>query len=185
METTTHENEPLIKAKPPHKLITGMFEYEGAECAFKHLLDRGYKHDEINLLMSEDTHKTHFVGEKVETEIPDKTFVGGEIGAAIGGTSGAIAGIALALGITAAIPGLGFVLVGTILAGISGATAGAITGGLIGALGGIGIPEDIAELYQEGIREGKIVMSIHPHNAEDCKYIENDWLMCNAKNMHH
>lgn len=180
-----HHDEALLKSKSPYKMITGMFDFEGAECAFNHLLDRGYTRDEINLLMSEDTHKTHFVHEHVETEIPDKTFIGGEIGAAIGGTGGAIAGVALALGITAAIPGLGFVLVGTILAGISGATAGAITGGLIGALGGIGIPEDVAELYQEGIREGNIVVSVHPHNAEDAKYIENDWLMCNAKNMHH
>ena len=93
--------------------------------------------------------------------------------------------MALALGISIAIPGLGFVLVGTILAGLSGATAGIITGGLIGALAGIGIPEDIAELYEAGIREGAIVMSVHPHNAEDARFIENDWLMCNAKEMYH
>jgi hypothetical protein len=182
---TVQENATETKHKTPYKMLTGMFDYEGALCAWKTLIKHGYTKDEINLMMSEDTHRIYFKEQDATTEIPDKTASGAGIGAAIGGTSGAIAGVALALGISVAIPGLGFVLTGAILAGLSGATAGVITGGLIGALGGIGIPEDIALLYKKGIEEGKIVMSIHPHSAEDAHFFENDWLMCNAKEMYH
>lgn len=184
METISN-NVKQNEHKPAYKMLTGMFEeYEEAERAYNTLLEHGYHKDEINLMMSQETHKKYFINEDADTEIHhDKTLHGAEVGAAIGATGGAIAGVAIALGISVAIPGLGFVLAGTILAGISGAAAGMITGGLAGALSGVGIPEDKALLYEEGIREGKIVMGVHPHNAEDAKFIENDWLMNNAKQL--
>lgn len=184
METINNEVKPAHDKKLSYKMLTGMFsEYEEAERAYHTLLEHGYHKDEINLMMSQETHKKYFVNEDADTEIHDKTLQGAEVGAAIGATGGAIAGVAIALGISVAIPGLGFVLAGAILAGISGAAAGMITGGLAGALSGVGIPEEKALLYEEGIREGKIVMGVHPHNTEDAKFIENDWLMNNAKQM--
>ena len=68
-------NNQDLNAKPPYKMITGMFDYEGAECAWQNLIERGYTKDEINLLMSQETHKTHFVNEDADTEIPDKTLL--------------------------------------------------------------------------------------------------------------
>jgi hypothetical protein len=168
-----------------NKLTTGMFDYTGAENAYRHLIERGYTIDDINLLMTEETHERHFVNNVVNTEIPDKSLNNAEVGAAIGGTSGALAGTALALAIGLTIPGLGFVIAGTILAGIAGTTAGILTGGLIGALTGIGIPQDVALIYKKGIEEGKIVMSVQPKNVEDAEFIKKDWLLCNVKDVHH
>ncbi|MBP8193522.1 MAG: hypothetical protein KAX69_07945 [Chitinophagales bacterium] len=170
--------------KNTYKMISGMFDYQDAECAYQHLIERGYTNDDINLLMTQDTHKIHFINEEVTTAIPDKSLSRAEVGAAIGGTGGALAGTALALAISLTIPGLGFVVAGTILAGIAGTTAGILAGGMIGALTGIGIPQDIALLYEKGIRDGKIVMSVSPKNKDDAEFIKNDWLMCNAKELH-
>ena len=39
-----------------NKQITGMFDYTGAENAYQHLIELGYTSDDINLLMSEETH---------------------------------------------------------------------------------------------------------------------------------
>ena len=168
-----------------NKQITGMFDYTGAENAYQHLIELGYTSDDINLLMSEETHERHFVKNIVSTEIPDKSLNNAEVGAAIGGTGGAIAGTALALAISLTIPGLGFVIAGTILAGIAGTTAGILAGGLIGALTGIGIPQDVALIYKKGIEEGKIVINVQPKNIEDAELIQKDWLLCNVKDVHH
>ena len=167
-----------------NKQITGMFDYTGAENAYQHLIELGYTSDDINLLMSEETHERHFVKNIVNTEIPDKSLNNAEVGAAIGGTGGAIAGTALALAISLTIPGLGFVIAGTILAGIAGTTAGILAGGLIGALTGIGIPQDVALIYKKGIEEGNIVINVQPKNIEDAELIQKDWLLCNVKDLH-
>lgn len=168
-----------------NKQITGMFDYTGAENAYQHLIELGYTSDDINLLMSEETHERHFVKNIVSTEIPDKSLNNAEVGAAIGGTGGAIAGTALALAISLTIPGLGFVIAGTILAGIAGTTAGILAGGLIGALTGIGIPQDVALIYKKGIEEGNIVINVQPKNIEDAELIQKDWLLYNVKDVHH
>jgi hypothetical protein len=64
---------------------------------------------------------------------------------------------------------------GPLAAGLAGAGAGSITGGLVGALVGSGIPEERARNYEEGIRNGGIVMGVEPKNDEDAEFIEKDW----------
>jgi uncharacterized protein YcfJ len=58
---------------------------------------------------------------------------------------------------------------------LAGGGAGALTGGLVGALIGHGIPEEHAKRYEQGIREGGIVMGVQPRNEEDADYFENNW----------
>ena len=60
-------------------------------------------------------------------------------------------------------------------AGLARGGAGALTGGLIGALVGHGIPEETAKHYEQGIREGGIVMGVQPRNDEDADYFEKNW----------
>jgi hypothetical protein len=51
------------------------------------------------------------------------------------------------------------------------------TGGIIGALVGSGIPEERAKLYEQGVKDGHIVMGVHPRNDEDSRYFENGALI--------
>lgn len=156
-------------------MLTGMFsDRESADRAYNALRDRGYEHDEVNLMMSDETRKKHFDKDD-HSELGTKAMEGAGTGSAIGGTLGAIAGAIAAIGTTLAIPGLGLVVAGPIAAALAGAGAGGLTGGLIGGLIGHGIPEERAKKYEEGIKNGHIVMGVQPRNDEDATYLEQNW----------
>ena len=155
-------------------MLTGLFrDKESAERAYRSLNERGYNNDDVNLLMSDDTRKKYFT--KGETELGTKAWEDAGKGAAIGGGVGATIAALAAIGTTLALPGLGLLIAGPIAAAFAGAGAGALTGGLIGALVGYGIPEERAKVYEQGIKDGGIVMGVHPRNDEDADYLEKDW----------
>ena len=158
-------------------LVTGLFrDRDSAERAYQSVYDRGYSKDDVNLAMSDETRKRHF-GDAAgrETELGNKAAEGAGIGGAIGGSLGAIAAAIAAVGTTIALPGLGLVIAGPLAAAIAGAGAGAATGGVVGALIGWGIPEERVKQYDEGIREGGILMAVRPRNDEDASFLENSW----------
>lgn len=157
-------------------LMTGIFpDRDSAELGYNALTERGYTKDDVNVAMSEDTRKTHFVGAGTETELGTKAAEGAGVGGAIGGTLGAIAAAVAAVGTSIAIPGLGLVIAGPLAAAIAGAGAGAATGGLVGALVGWNMPEERVKQYDAGIRKGGILMGVRPKNDEDAKYLKNSW----------
>lgn len=158
-----------------NRMVTGLFrDRESAERAYGSISDRGYGKDDVNLMMSDDTRKKYF-SEDDDTEFGTKAWEGAGKGAAIGGGVGATLAAIAAIGTTLALPGLGLLIAGPIAAGLAGAGAGALTGGLIGALVGHGIPEEHAKYYDQGIREGGIVMGVQPRNDEDADYFEKNW----------
>jgi hypothetical protein len=157
--------------------LTGAFsDLESAEKAYKHLRDRGYTDDEINIIMSEDSMKRYFNDDRnKDSKFGNKAKEGAGTGAAVGGILGAAAGIIAAIGTSVLIPGLGVVIAGPIAAGLAGAGAGGITGGVVGALVGLGIPKERATKYEEGIKEGEIVLAVEVRNEDDAAYFENEW----------
>lgn len=148
---------------------------ESAEKAYKTLESRGYTKDDVNVIMSDETRKKHFKDADHPADLGSKAMEGAGKGGMIGGTLGAIVGAVAAIGTSLLIPGLGIVIAGPLAAAAAGAGAGGITGGLIGALIGSGIPKERAVVYEEGIKNGRIVMGVNPRNDEDAQYIENDW----------
>ena len=166
-------------------MLTGMFrDRRSTENAYNSMHERGYAEDEINLVMSKETHEKYFSDDKEETELGNNATAGMGAGSAIGGTIGAIAGIVAAIGTSVVIPGLGLVVAGPIAAGLAGAGAGGITGGIIGALVGWGIPKERAKLYESGIKDGHIVMGVRPRNDEDAEYFEKNWQENNGQEIH-
>ena len=105
-----------------------------------------------------------------QTELGTKAAEGAGIGGAIGGSLGAIAAAIAAVGTTIALPGLGLVIAGPLAAAIAGAGAGAATGGIVGALIGWGIPEERVKHYEEGIKNGGILMGVTPRSDEDARF---------------
>lgn len=89
--------------------------------------------------------------------------------------AGAIIGAVAAVGTAIAIPGLGLVIAGPIVAALAGAGAGGATGGLIGALIGWGIPEETVKRYESGIKEGGIVLGFQPRTAAEANEVEKIW----------
>jgi hypothetical protein len=159
-------------------IMTGMFkDRESAERAYNSLYARGYSKDDINLMMSDETRKKYFADTttEVKTDFGTKALEGTGAGSAIGGTLGAIVGAVAAIGTSIAIPGLGLLVAGPIAGALAGAGAGGIAGGLVGALVGAGIPEERAKVYETGLKEGGIVMGVHPRNPEDAEHLEREW----------
>jgi hypothetical protein len=160
--------------KQDSRMVTGLFhDRDSAERAYNSLSERGYNKDDVTLMMSDDTRKRHF--NDADTELGSKAAEGAGIGAGIGGTIGAVlAGIA-AVGTTLVLPGIGLVVAGPIAAALAGAGAGGVAGGLVGALIGAGIPEERVKHYEEGIKNGGILMGVSPRSDDDAGYIEKRW----------
>lgn len=160
---------------------SGMFkDRASAEKAYQAMHDRGYHKDDVHLMMSDDTRKEHFGHDTTHTDLGDKAMEGAGVGSAIGGTAGAIIGAIAAIGTSIALPGLGLIIAGPLVAALAGAGAGGLTGGLVGALVGSGIPEEHAAEYEQGIKDGGIVMGVKPRNADDAKYFEQSFKENNA-----
>ncbi len=166
-------------------LMTGLFpDRESAELGYSALAERGYAHNDVNLAMSDETRQRHFVAADTETELGNKAAEGAGVGGAIGGTIGAIAAAVAAIGTSLAIPGLGLVVAGPLAAAIAGAGAGAATGGIVGALVGWNMPEERVKRYEEGIRQGGILMGVRPRNDEDADYLQQSWTTGRAQDVY-
>jgi hypothetical protein len=169
------------------KMMTGIFrDKDNAERAYNSLISRGYKDQDINVMMSDDTRdKNYAAGSDAEhTPLGDKTMEDAGKGAAIGGTIGATLAAIAAIGTSVLLPGLGLLIAGPIAAGLVGAGAGGLTGGLIGALVGQGVPKETAEQYESGIKEGGIVLGVNPKNQSDADYLENEWKRYQGENIY-
>ena len=126
--------------------------------------------------LSDEERKRHFLaGRGPETELGSKAAEGAGIGAGIGGAVGATLAAIAAIGTSLVLQGLGLVIAGPLAAGLAGAGAGGVTGGLIGALIGAGIPEERVKRYEEGIKQGGILMGVRPRTEEDAGYFESEW----------
>ena len=164
--------------------VVGLFKTkENAECAFDALNERGYDKDNTDILMSDKTRDKYYANsaDAEDSELGSKALEGSGTGAAIGGTLGAIIAAVAAIGTSVLLPGLGLVVAGPLAAALVGAGAGGLTGGLVGALIGAGIPEEQAEAYESGIKEGGIVLRATPTSAEDAAFIENKWKSCGGE----
>jgi uncharacterized protein YjbJ (UPF0337 family) len=179
------EREEGRQRQAANQVFTGTFrDADSADRAYRSMLDRGYTNDDINLMMSEDTRKKYFSGQKGATEIGTKAAEDAGKGAAVGGAIGATIAAIAAIGSSVIFPGLGVVVAGPLLAGLAGAGAGGATGGLIGYLVGKGIPEERARLYENDIKNGGIVMGFNPRSDEDADYFEREWKNYRAENIY-
>jgi hypothetical protein len=150
------------------KLVTGLFKTRvAAEAAVDALIKRGYTRDDISVLMSDSTKTKEFAIES-GTRAADGAAVGG----AVGGVAGAALAAIAAVGTSLALPGLGLIIAGPIVAALAGLGAGGAAGGLIGALVGAGIPEHRAKVYDAGIRSGGILIGVEAKTNEDADTLE-------------
>ncbi len=148
---------------------------DGAERAYDELIYRGYKAEEITVLISNETRDLHFGDHHRPSELTTQTLENAGLGSAIGGTVGAITGAIAAIGTAVVIPGLGIAVAGPILASLTGAGAGGLTGGVIGALVGLGVPKNHATHYDKSLKEGGIIIGFKPKTVEDRIDIITAW----------
>ncbi len=144
-------------------IVTALFPTRmSAEMAIDSLLRAGFRREDISMLMSETTHGRQF--SIVEN---DKAGEGAAAGAAAGGAVGAIVAALAAIG-AIAVPGLGLVAAGPIVAALAGAGAGGAAGSVVGALIGAGIPEHEAKFFGPEVERGGILVGVH--------IVDRDWV---------
>ena len=126
-----------------------------AHATVRDLVDDGVRRDDISLVASDAAGE--YVDYHGEDFPADDTVGGAAAGAMLGGIGGLLIGLA-----ALAIPGVGpIVAAGPIAAALTGAGIGALTGGLLGALIDLGVDEDSAEYYAEGVRRGGTLVTAH------------------------
>jgi hypothetical protein len=132
-----------------------------ADTIVRELKKAGFVDNDISALFPDKKGSKDFAHEH-KTKAPEGAAVGATAGGAVGGTVGLLAGIG-----ALAIPGLGpFIAAGPLMGALSGAAVGGAVGGFTGALVGMGIPEYEAKRYENKLREGNILLSVH---TEDTK----------------
>ncbi|HLL70059.1 MAG TPA: YsnF/AvaK domain-containing protein [Pyrinomonadaceae bacterium] len=147
------------------KTVIGLFDNRAeAQNVVQELMGVGFRRDDISVMskkiegqdrQTREGEAVAYVEEDGEEQIKDMAK-GAGTGAAIGGLAG------LLVSLTAlAIPGIGPVLAaGPLAAVIAGAGIGATAGGLISGLTRLGVPEDDANYYAEGVRRGGTLISV-------------------------
>ncbi len=169
------------------QLFTVLFkDPSNAEQAYNLALQSGYKKEDINVIMSEETKKKNYVSDNLTSNAAlgnSGAMEGAGIGGAIGTTVGGLTAAVLAIGTTFIIPGLSLVIAGPLAAGIAGAGAGGITGGIVGALIGSGISENYAREYEEGIKNGGVVLGVKINSEDERKNLANVWKSYEGSNL--
>jgi len=134
--------------------------------------------NDISVLFPDKSTTRDFAHEK-NTKAPEGAVAGAGAGGVVGGTLGLLAGIGLL-----AIPGLGpFIAAGPIMASLAGIAAGATLGGIAGALVGMGIPEIVAKRYEDKLKQGNILISVHAEDSERVKLAKDIFENENAEDI--
>jgi len=146
-----------------NRTVVGFFDdYDDAQKAVDALQGAGFSYDDISVISNNADAR---FGADNRTAPTAGTRAGSAVGGAVGGAAegaviGGLTGLAASLALLL-IPGIGpIAAVGPLAATLSGAGIGAVGGGVIGALTGLGIPEEAAGYYAEGIRRGGTLVAV-------------------------
>jgi hypothetical protein len=148
------------------RVVAGLFpDIRSARAVVTELKAVGFTNKEIGLAMTNPTENATSTETVTDTRAAEEATTG----AVGGGVLGGLTGLLIAAGVVA-IPGLGALLAGGVLAsalGVTGASVvagtglGAAAGGLVGGLIGLDIPESEARHFEAGIRSGRVLVLVH------------------------
>ena len=145
-----------------------------AETIVDELKNADFPASSISVLMADKADTRSFAEDK-HTNAP----AGAAAGAGIGAILGWLAGIG-----SLAIPGVGpFIAAGPIMGALGGAAVGGATGGIIGALTHMGVAEEHAKVYDERIRNGGVMVSVHTDTAAQVAAAEEIFRRHRAENI--
>jgi len=147
-----------------------------AQQVVRELRDAGIPSADISLVAQDAAGEYGKYLTKTTTKVKDSTADGVDKGAGVGALVGGLGGLLVGLG-ALAIPGIGPVLaagplataVAAIVGAGVGAAAGGAVGGIIGGLVDLGIPEEQAHYYAEGIRRGGVLVTVRTNDGDTDK----------------
>ncbi len=142
-------------------ITTGVFRTkQTAESAINKLKENGIATSDISCVYTDQD------GDIKDSQTGEKVGAGAAKGAATGAAVGAIAGLVVANGI---LPGIGTLFVagpiatalgltGAAATTVAGAATGAAAGGLIGGLKELGVANEDAEMYENYVKKGNVLV---------------------------
>jgi uncharacterized membrane protein len=142
--------------------VVGLFDdRDAAQAVVQDLMNEGFSRESISVVATDPA------GKFQKSSVTEDGNLAGE-GAVSGATSGALVGgiFGLLVGVGAlAFPAIGLVAAGPLSGLLTGAAIGGLSGGVIGGLIGLGIPEEHAHTYAEGIRRGGVLVTVQADDA--------------------
>ena len=169
---------------PLPKMVSAVFpEPLDAVHAMDALATLGYARTEMNILMTE-TGAT-FQSEETRAAESDPSAAAGVnvAGMGVGTAVGAVLGSLAAVGLTLAIPPLGLLVAGPLVAGLVAGGAGAATGALVG---GYGLPDPKEPTYAEALKSGGVIVGVAPHDRPgEVAAVEEVYRQFNGQHIFH
>jgi uncharacterized membrane protein len=146
--------------------VTALYDdLQEAQEAVGELVERGFTHEQISVVVTEPAVGTPSAEEAYATPVTADTAEGAVTGAVIGGLGGLLVGMA-----ALAIPGIGTVvaagaITNALIGGAVGAGVGVVAGGLVGALVKMGVSEASARHYAEGVHRGGALVLVQTEDT--------------------
>jgi uncharacterized membrane protein len=152
--TRQSDYQPGTDESTTGRTVVGLFKNRHhAEAAIRDLKKAGFTDEQIGVAMQDSSE---------QKELMDTTSSNTAEGAAKGAVSGGVVGGLIGLLGSLLVPGVGPIVVGGVLAStLTGAGLGAATGGIIGALLGLGVPEEDAQHFDQGLRSGGTLITVN------------------------
>ncbi|MBE7551399.1 MAG: hypothetical protein HS126_10040 [Anaerolineales bacterium] len=155
------------------RTIVGLFRNASdADLAVDALHNAGFTNADLSVLARDEVISDYGTGYHSTEDVDAAEGAG--VGAAGGAVVGGITGLLMGLG-ALAIPGIGPAIaagtlataLGSAAAGTAvGAVAGAVTGGVVAALVDMGVPEEDAHFYAEGVKRGGVLVTVQTTDSQ-------------------
>ena len=147
----------------PNIMVVGVFDDPAnAERALTGLRDAGFAPSDVGVVS-----RPSDADAQAPPDVPPAPRVDETSGILTGGLLGGVAGWLVGL-TTLAVPGVGPLLAaGPLVAAVSGSGLGAAAGGLIGHFVAEGHEHDEARWYEEQVRAGHILLTVHARDRSD------------------
>ena len=151
-----------MKASQTESVVFGIYMTRAAaEAGIDALKSNGFRQSDVSILFPNGS-SAKDPAHPQSTKAPETAALGAGTGVVIGGILGWLVGAG-----TLAIPGAGpFIAAGPLSAALASAGAGGTVGVIAGSLAGWGIPESTAKQYEDRVKSGGRLLSVHCSSAD-------------------
>jgi hypothetical protein len=163
-------NNSGLSYNSPGTVSGVFFTKQDADSAYHALLKLGHTHDDISVLMSDETLNKY---ERPHPEDAEEfiTSEDSDIQPATESQKGMIASAIISITSMISIPGLGIAISNTLLKKIYHLTADNTSDKSVGNILSSSVPEEHTGSYSNSMNEGGIIISVDPRNMQEKKMI--------------
>lgn len=171
-------------------IVTAVFRTRAdVEQGWRAAVDLGYRSEDIELLLSEQTRDRLFGDARPSgitakaNEVVEERSAAEKLGGPTGGHIGVIAPVLAGVGTLLLIPG-GILAAGPVAIALGAAGAVGLAGGVITALTNWGVPKGRVEIYEKAIRDGGVLLGVKPRSQEDADKLVAAWQASGGERVH-